>query len=88
MSSNKPYRNIATLTELRAAREKLRWQMRSQEDILSRDWQGVVSALSFQNIVRTAFSKLDNIKALIGGVRDGYRSISGLFHDAKKDSGK
>ncbi len=85
MNNRAAYRNIRSLAELRMEREKIRWQLRSSEDVLQREYRYVCSLFTFANITRTIFSKIENIQALITGVREGYSSIAGLFQRRKHD---
>jgi hypothetical protein len=83
--SNNDYSRLSSLKALRAEKEKLRWQIASQEEMLMRDWRGVREAFSVANAIRTIFSKIENIQALVTGVRDSYRSISAMFKNKEKE---
>ncbi len=79
MPEKSDYSALRSMKELRREREKLRWQINSAEDVLGRDYREVCEMFTFANIVKTVFSSIENIKALIEGVRNGYASVSSMF---------
>ncbi len=85
---NNPYLRqrytLQSMAELRLEREKLRWRIQASEERLGGHYRRVAAMFTFANVVRMAFSRIENIQALIAGVRNGYDSISALFRSKKK----
>lgn len=78
-SNRRRYHDISSIEELRTHREKLGWQLEQAKANIEQDYVEVKNMFAFANIVRTAFSKIENIQSLVTGVREGYNSIADLF---------
>ena len=85
-ANNNDYSSIRTLAQLRAEREKLRWQIELQEERLERDWYTVRNALSLAGIIKAAMCKVESIQSLATGIAEGYRAISAIFNRREKES--
>ncbi len=75
---------LQSMAHLRAEREKLRWRIHTAEERLEADYLRVSDMLSFANVARMAFSKIENIQVLVEGLRNSYRSVSALFRRRKE----
>lgn len=79
VKSNRQYAKIRTMSELRMARERLNWQIKASEQTIADRYDNLVSVFSISHLSAIVVSKLENIRAWVSTIYDGYQLAMSIF---------
>lgn len=77
--SNKQYAQIRTMSELRAARERLAWKIEMSEESLLNGYEGFKQVFTLSYLTGAVIRKIESVRTWIATIYDGYRLAMSLF---------